>query len=110
MNFIRMLDEAEITINLISKETVSDIVAKIAVAQNRTQTFFYNDKNACDYVEMDSNPNGKTMHEGDPGLYYYEFCFALARVGLEVTKEIEDKRKSGHRLKQARFGTSSSTS
>ena len=89
-----MLDEAEVTLNLISKETVSDLVAKIAVAQNRKQTFFYNDKIACTYQEMDQDPNGKTSHEGDPGLYYHEFCFVLARVGLEITKDTEEQRKS----------------
>lgn len=35
------------------------------------------------------DPNGVTIHENDPGLYYYEFVILLARIALEVVKDTE---------------------
>lgn len=94
MNFIKLLDDAEVTENLISRDTVSDMIAKIAVPQNKKQMQFYSDRLGCKYSELELDPNGKIQLEGDPGLYYYEFCMCLCRVGLEVTKDIEEMRKS----------------
>lgn len=96
MNFIQLLDEAQITIPLISKEVVSDLVMRIVGPQNKTQQAFYIDKKGTMFSILDQDPNGKTMLEGDPGLYYHEYCLALARIGLEVTKDFEDKRKRRH--------------
>lgn len=93
MNFIQLLDEAQITIPLISKEVVSDLVMRIVGPQNKTQQSFYIEKKGTSYALLDQDPNGKTMLEGDPGLYYHEYCLSLARIGLEVTKDFEDKRK-----------------
>jgi hypothetical protein len=97
MNTIRMLDEAEVTPNLISKELVSDMASKIAVPQNKKELAFYQEKKACSYLELDSDPNGRICLEGDPCLSYHEFCILLGRIALEVSKDFEDKKKSKRR-------------
>lgn len=97
MHFIRMLEDAEITVNYISSEIVSDMVSKIAPDQNPKQRQFYLERKACKYSEILVDSTGKYMQEGDPGLYYYEFCIALARIALEITKEVEEVRRGTRR-------------
>ena len=94
MNFVKLLDDSEVAKNYISKELISDIVAKIVPPQNKSQLNFFMDKKACNYLRYGDDRNGKLLEEGDPGLYFHEFCLALARVGLEVCKDLEEKRKS----------------
>lgn len=93
MNFIRMLEESEISVNLISPEVISDMVSKIAPEQNPKQRQFYSERRAARYTELDQEPTGRTILEGDPGLYYYEFCIAIAKIALEITKDIDEVRK-----------------
>jgi hypothetical protein len=93
MHFIRMLDDAEITINHISPEIVNDMISKIVPDQNPRQRQFYAERRGCKYTEISIDPTGRFMLEGDPGLYYYEFCIAIARVGLDITKEMDEVRR-----------------
>lgn len=88
-----MLEDAEITVNYISPELVSDMVSKIAPDQNPKQRQFYAERKACKYTEISIDSTGRFMLDGDPGLYYYEFCIAIARAALDITKEVEEVRR-----------------
>lgn len=86
-----MLKDVHILPAKISKDTVSDMSAKIAVPCTKEEQDFYQDRKISELFELDTDPNGKTMMDGDPGLHYHEFVILLGRIALNIYRDDEAK-------------------
>ena len=49
--------------------------------------------------------NSDIRHEGDPGLLLFEFMVAVARIAVEINKEVENNKKVYDYVIKKFFGT-----